>query len=164
LAKNKIFNGGQIIEIVRIVTSILIVEREVGPQVPPLTVEVVVAESIVVAIIDEAGFFPCLETIIARMTHITANLAHHVCVHNLGGLHVARCLQYLHEEVHLSSDHVNSVNLVYTAGAGLETVSIPTLICHHFSINSLAAGTCSKKKAPPAATSRCLWEVRLIPW
>jgi hypothetical protein len=54
--------------------------------------------------------------------------------------------------------------LVYTAGAGLETVSIPTLICHHFSINSLAAGTCSEKKAPPAATSRCLWEVRLIPW
>jgi hypothetical protein len=46
-------------------TSILIVEREVGPRVPPLNVEVVVAEPVVVTIVDEVGFFPCLETIIA---------------------------------------------------------------------------------------------------
>jgi hypothetical protein len=65
LAKVKIFNGRLIIEIVRIVTSILIVEWEVGPQVPPLIVVVVVAEPVGVAIIDEAGFFPCLETITA---------------------------------------------------------------------------------------------------
>jgi hypothetical protein len=69
-----------IIEIVRIVTSVLIVEQEVGPRVPPLVVVVVVAEPVGVAIIDEAGFFPCLETIIARMTHIAANLTHHVSV------------------------------------------------------------------------------------
>jgi hypothetical protein len=78
-----------IIESVRIVTSILIVEWEVGPRVPPLIVEVVVAEPVVIAIIDEAGFFPCLETIIARMSHITANLARHVRIHNLGGFYVA---------------------------------------------------------------------------
>jgi hypothetical protein len=58
LAKDKIFNRRLIIDIVRIVTSILIVEREVGPRVPPLIIEVVVAERVVVAIIDEAGFFP----------------------------------------------------------------------------------------------------------
>jgi hypothetical protein len=58
LAKDKIFNRRLIIDIVRIVTSILIVEREVGPRVPPLIIEVVVAEHVVVAIIDEAGFFP----------------------------------------------------------------------------------------------------------
>jgi hypothetical protein len=69
-----------IIEIVRIVTSVLIVEQEVGPRVPPLVVVVVVAEPVGVAIIDEAGFFPCLETIIARMTHIAANLTRHVSV------------------------------------------------------------------------------------
>jgi hypothetical protein len=39
---------------------------------------VVVAEPVVVAIVDEAGFFPCLGTIITRMTHIAANLARHV--------------------------------------------------------------------------------------
>jgi hypothetical protein len=44
LAKDKIFNGRLIIEKVRIVTSILIIEREVGPRVPPLIVVVVVAE------------------------------------------------------------------------------------------------------------------------
>jgi hypothetical protein len=78
-----------IIERVRIVISIVIVEREVGPQVPPLIVVVVVAEPVVVAIVDEVGFFPCLEAIIAQMTNITANLTHHVRVHNLGGFHVA---------------------------------------------------------------------------
>jgi hypothetical protein len=77
LAKYKIFNGRLIIERVRIVTSILIVEWEVGPRVPPLFV-VVVAELVVVAIVDEAGLFPCFEIIIARMTDITANFAHHV--------------------------------------------------------------------------------------
>jgi hypothetical protein len=131
MAKDKIFNGGLIIESVRIATSILIVEREVGPRVPPLIVEVVVAEPVGVAIVYETGFFPCLETIIARMTHKTANLTRHVRIHNLGGFHVARCLQFLHEEVHLSGNHVNSIDLLYTAGTGLETVSIPTLICHH---------------------------------
>jgi hypothetical protein len=89
LAKDKIFNGRLIIEIVRIVTSILIVEREVGPRVPPLIVEVVVAEPVVVSIVDEVGFFPCLKTIITRMTHITANLARHASIHDLGGFHVA---------------------------------------------------------------------------
>jgi hypothetical protein len=44
LAKDKIFNGGLIIEIFRIITSILIVEWEVGPRVPSLIVVVVVAE------------------------------------------------------------------------------------------------------------------------
>jgi hypothetical protein len=63
LAKDNIFNGRLIIESVRIVTSILIVEREVGPRVPPLIVEVVV-----VVIVDEAGFFSCLETIISQMS------------------------------------------------------------------------------------------------
>jgi hypothetical protein len=131
LAKDKIFNGGLIIEIVRIVTSILIVERQVGPRVPPLIVVVVVVEPIVVAIVDDAGFFPCLGTIISRVTHIDANLARHVSVHNLSGFHVARCLQFLHEEVHFSGDHVGSIDLVYTTGTGLETISIPTLICYH---------------------------------
>jgi hypothetical protein len=132
LAKDKIFNGRLIIERVRIGTSILIVEWEVGPRVPPLIVEVVVvAEPVVVAIVNETGFFPCPETIIARMTHTIVNLEHHVCIHNLGGLHVARCLQFLHEEVHLSGDHVDYIDLVYTAGTGLETVSIQTLICDH---------------------------------
>jgi hypothetical protein len=60
LAKDKIFNGSLIIESDRIVTSILIVEREVGPRVPPLNVEVVVVKPVGVAIVDEAGFFPCL--------------------------------------------------------------------------------------------------------
>jgi hypothetical protein len=64
LAKDKISKGRLIIEIVRIITSILIVEREVGPQVPPLIVVVVVAEPVVVAIVDEAGFFPCFGRII----------------------------------------------------------------------------------------------------
>jgi hypothetical protein len=54
-----------------------------------LIVVVVVAESVVVAIVDEVGFFPCFEAVIARMTNITANLARHVCVHDLGGFHVA---------------------------------------------------------------------------
>jgi hypothetical protein len=54
-----------------------------------LIVEDVVAEPVVVAIVHKAGFFPCLETIIARMTHIAANFARHVCVHNLGSFHVA---------------------------------------------------------------------------
>jgi hypothetical protein len=58
LAKDKIFNGRMIIERIRIVTSILIVEREVGPRVPPLIIVVVVAEPVVVAIVDEVGFFP----------------------------------------------------------------------------------------------------------
>jgi hypothetical protein len=89
LAKGKIFNGRLIIEIVRIVTSILIVEWEVGPQVPPLIVVVVVAEPVVVAIVDETGFLPCIGIIITRMTHITAHLARHASVHNLGGLHIA---------------------------------------------------------------------------
>jgi hypothetical protein len=131
LAKDKIFNGGLIIKRVRIVTSILIVEREVGPRVPPLIVEVVVAEPVGVAIVDEAGFFPCFKAIIARMTHITANLTRHVCVHDLSSFHVGRCIQFLHEEIHLSGDHVDSIDLVYTVGTGLETISIPTLICHH---------------------------------
>jgi hypothetical protein len=67
LAKDKISNGWLIIEIVRIITSILNVEWEVGPRVPPLivVVVVVVAEPIIVAIVDEAGFFPCLRTIIS---------------------------------------------------------------------------------------------------
>jgi hypothetical protein len=56
----------------------------------------VVVELIVVAIVDVAGFFPCLGTIISRMTHITSNLTHHASVHNLGGLHIAWCLQFLH--------------------------------------------------------------------
>jgi hypothetical protein len=89
LAKDKIFNGRLIIEIVRIVTSILIVEQEVGPCVPPLIVVVVVAEPVVVAIVDEVGLFPCLGIIISRMTHIAANLARHASIHNLGGLHIA---------------------------------------------------------------------------
>jgi hypothetical protein len=131
LAKEKIFNGRLIIERVRIVTSILIVEQEVGPRVPPLIVEVVVAEHVVVAIIDEAGFFPCFETIVARMTDIAADLSRHVCIHDHGGFHVGRCLQFLHEEVHLSGDHVDSIDLVNTVGMGLETISIPSLICHH---------------------------------
>jgi hypothetical protein len=92
---------------------------------------VVVAEPVVVAIVDQAGFFRCLRAIIARMTHITENHARHVCVHELGGFHIGRCLQFLHEEVHLSGDLVNSIDLVYTAGVGLDTISIPTLICHH---------------------------------
>jgi hypothetical protein len=96
-----------------------------------LILEVVVAEPVVVAIIDEAGFFPCLEEIIARMSHVAANLARHVCVHDFGSFHVALCLQFLHKEVHLSGDHVDSIDLVYTAGPRLETVSIPTLICYH---------------------------------
>jgi hypothetical protein len=37
----------------------------------------------------------------------------------------------LHEEVHLGGGHVDSIDLVYTEGMGLETVSIPILICHH---------------------------------
>jgi hypothetical protein len=82
------FNGRLIIEGVRIVTSILIVEWEVGPRVPPLIVEVVDVEPIFVAIVDEAGFFPSLETIIARMSHIATNLACHASVHDLGGFHV----------------------------------------------------------------------------
>jgi hypothetical protein len=65
LAKDKIYNERLIIERARIVTSILIVEREVGPRVPPLIVVVVVAEPAAAAIVDEAGFFPCFETIIA---------------------------------------------------------------------------------------------------
>jgi hypothetical protein len=131
LAKDKIFNGGLIIEIVRIVTSILVVEPEVGPRVPPLIIEVVGAEPVVVDIVDEAGFLPCLETIIARMSHITEDLSCHVRVHDFGSFHVCRCLQFLHEEVHLGGDHVESIDLVYTVGTGLETVSIPTLIFHH---------------------------------
>jgi hypothetical protein len=67
----------------------LIVEQEIGPRVPPLIVVVVVAKLVVVAIVDEAGFFPYFETIISRMTNITANLTRHVRVHNLGGFHVA---------------------------------------------------------------------------
>jgi hypothetical protein len=140
LAKDKIFNGGLIIEIVRIVTSILIVEQEVGPRVPPLIVLVVVAEHIVVAIVDEAGYFPCLMTIISRMSHIAANLAHHVCFHNLGGFHIARSLQFLHEEVHHSGDHVDSIDLVYTVGTRLEMISIPSLICHHLLDQFLSGG------------------------
>jgi hypothetical protein len=89
LVKDKIFNGELIIERVRIVTSILIVEQEVGPRVPPLIVEVVVSIPVVVAIVDEASFFPCFETIVSWMSHIAANFARHVCVHNLGGFHVA---------------------------------------------------------------------------
>jgi hypothetical protein len=89
LANDKIFNGRLIIERVRMVTSILSVEWEFGPRVPPLIVEVVVAEPVIVAIVDEVGFFPCFEAIIARMTNITANLARHVRVHNLSGFHVA---------------------------------------------------------------------------
>jgi hypothetical protein len=54
-----------------------------------------------------------------------------VCVYDLGSFHVGRCLQFLHEEVHLSSDHVDSIDLVNTAGTGLETISIPTLVCYH---------------------------------
>jgi hypothetical protein len=54
-----------------------------------IAVVVVVAEPVVVAIVNEAGFFPCLGTIITRMTHIAANLARHASVHNLGGLHIA---------------------------------------------------------------------------
>jgi hypothetical protein len=96
-----------------------------------LIVVVVVAEPVVVAIVDEVGFFSCFEAIIARLTHITATFARHVRFHNLGGFHVGRCLQFLHEEVHLSGKHVDSIDLVYTAGTGLETISIPTLICHH---------------------------------
>jgi hypothetical protein len=34
---------------------------------------VVVAEPVGVAIVDEAGFSPCFETIISRMTNITTN-------------------------------------------------------------------------------------------
>jgi hypothetical protein len=44
---------------------------------------------------------------------------------------VIRCLQFLHEEVDLGGDHVDSIDLVYTAGTELETVSIPTLVSHH---------------------------------
>jgi hypothetical protein len=33
-----------------------------------------------------------------------------------------------------------------------------------FLINSLVASTCSKKKAPLAAASRCSRDVRLSPW
>jgi hypothetical protein len=131
LAKDKIFDGGLIVEHVRIVTSIFVVEREVGPQVLPLIVVVVVVEPVVVAIVDEAGFYRCLETIVDRMTHTAANLACHVCVHDLDGFHVTRCLQFLREKVHLSGDHVDSIDLVYTAGMGLEMISIPTLICYH---------------------------------
>jgi hypothetical protein len=57
-------------------------------RVPPLIVVVVVAEPVVVAIVDEVGFFPCFEAIIARMTHIAANFARHVCVHNVSGFHI----------------------------------------------------------------------------
>jgi hypothetical protein len=85
LVKDKIFNGRLIIESDRRVTSILIVEREVGPRVPPLIVEIVVVEPVVVAIVDEAGFFPCLGTMISGMTHITTNLTCHVRTHDLGG-------------------------------------------------------------------------------
>jgi hypothetical protein len=54
-----------------------------------------------------------------------------VCVHDLSGFHVGQCLQFLQEEVHLSGDHVDSIDLVNTVGMGLETISIPTLICQH---------------------------------
>jgi hypothetical protein len=70
LAKDKIFNGRLMIERVRIVTSILSAEREVGPRVRPLIV-VVAAGPVVVAIVDEASFFPYFEATIARMTNIT---------------------------------------------------------------------------------------------
>jgi hypothetical protein len=39
--------------------------------------------------------------------------------------------QFLHEEVHLGGEHVDSIDLVYTTHTGLVMVSIPTLICHH---------------------------------
>jgi hypothetical protein len=89
LAKDRIFNGRLIIERVRIVTAILIVEREVGPRVPPLIAVVVVAEPVGIAIVDEVGFFPCLETIIARMTDITTILTRLVRIHAFGSFHVA---------------------------------------------------------------------------
>jgi hypothetical protein len=54
-----------------------------------LILVVVVVEPVVVAIVDEAGFFPCPGTIITRMAHIAANLARHANIHNLGGLHIA---------------------------------------------------------------------------
>jgi hypothetical protein len=73
---------------------------------------VVVAEPVVVAIVDEAALFPFLETITTRMTNITTNLTRHMRVHNLGSFNVARCLQFLHEEVHLSGDHVNSIDCI----------------------------------------------------
>jgi hypothetical protein len=88
LAKDRIFNGKLIIERVKIVTSILSVEQEVGPRVPPLIV-VIVAEPVVVATVDEAGFFPCFEAIVARMSNITANFTRHVRVHDFGSFHVA---------------------------------------------------------------------------
>jgi hypothetical protein len=59
------------------------------------------------------------------MTHIAANVSRHASVHNLGSF------QFLHEEVHLSCEHDDSIDLVYTAGTALEMISIPTLICHH---------------------------------
>jgi hypothetical protein len=39
---------------------------------------VVVAEPVGVAIVDEAGFSPCFETIISQMTNITTN-PHVIC-------------------------------------------------------------------------------------
>jgi hypothetical protein len=50
---------------------------------------VVVAEPVGVAIVDEVGFFPCIETIIARMTDITTILARLVRIHAFGSFHVA---------------------------------------------------------------------------
>jgi hypothetical protein len=65
LAEDKIFNGRLIIDGVGIITSFLVVEREVGSRVPPLIVEVVVVtEPVVVAIVNETGFFPCFKTIV----------------------------------------------------------------------------------------------------
>jgi hypothetical protein len=40
---------------------------------------VVVAEPVVVAIVDEAGFFPCFKAIIARLT-ILPQTSHVMCV------------------------------------------------------------------------------------
>ena len=93
----------------------------------------------IVVVVNEVHIFPCFGTIAAQMIIFATYLALGVCFNgSCGGMELDGLLflfgtffHLLHQEVHLSREHVNLINGVHTSFLWLEALFIPSLIDHH---------------------------------
>jgi len=95
---------------------------------------------VVVVVANEAHFLLCLEAIITRVITSSAHLALGVGYDSLyGGVRLdgllflfGTFLNFLHEEVHLGTEHVHFVEGMDTSFLGLVAFLIPSLVDNHF--------------------------------
>ena len=88
-----------------------------------------------IAAIEEWSFFLGFWAIIARMSNIPADLAHHASFQGLKCLYLSLILgiilKFLEEEINLHSEHVGFLDRVHASTAQLEAIIAPTLVGNH---------------------------------